>query len=403
MAAVTTAIETPTERLEAEVCTLAAQLAAATCRFGLLVAELDRREAWKEWGCRSMAYWLSYRCGVSISTAREQVRVGLALDELPVITETFASGALSYSKVRALVRVATPETEADLVELGQVSTAAQLERVIGVLVGTSRTAAESQLDRRAVRWHPEGDGSLTVTTRLTADVGTVFVTNVEHALAEVPSDASADAHDPISARRADAFELIMRSYGTGDPVSTSTAEVVVHADLAMLCDTEGGEPLRMLACDAGLVLHVEDQGRTPDVGRRTRRPPSAVRRALHRRDGGTCRFPGCTNRRFVHAHHIDHWAHGGATTADNLVLLCTFHHRLVHLGFWRVRGRADAELVFTAPNGRTVAEQPRPLSGKGSLPGPSVDATTIATAEGGRLDLDCAVTALVSRFPTHPN
>ena len=122
-------MEVPTERLEAEICTLAGQIAAATCRFVLLAAELDRRNAWGAWGCQSMAHWLSWKCGLSMVTARQHVRVGLALEEFPLIREAFAAGQLSYSKVRAMVRVAKWQPEAEFVKYALLTTAAQLDRL----------------------------------------------------------------------------------------------------------------------------------------------------------------------------------------------------------------------------------------------------------------------------------
>ncbi len=89
------------------------------------------------------------------------------------------------------------------------------------------------------------------------------------------------------------------------------------------------ETLRRVACDGGVVAAVVDeQGAVLDVGRRTRAIPTAIRRALWIRDQG-CRFPGCSNKRFVHGHHIEHWLHGGRTSLDNLVMLCSFHHRQI--------------------------------------------------------------------------
>ncbi|MGZ6968860.1 MAG: DUF222 domain-containing protein, partial [Acidimicrobiia bacterium] len=109
----------PMEWLEAEICTLAGHIAAATCRFLLLIGEFDDRGGWRTWECLSAAHWLSWKCGMSTRTAREHVRVAHALQELPVMTEAFAAGQLSYSKVRAMTRVATPKTERDLVEVAK--------------------------------------------------------------------------------------------------------------------------------------------------------------------------------------------------------------------------------------------------------------------------------------------
>src|SRR3954469_2010388 len=103
----------PLKQLEREITELPAHINAATCRWLLLVAELDRREGWLDWGCKSCAHWLSLRCGLGLRAAREQVRVATALSELPEIRASFGRGELSYSQVRALTRVATPEIETD--------------------------------------------------------------------------------------------------------------------------------------------------------------------------------------------------------------------------------------------------------------------------------------------------
>jgi hypothetical protein len=121
--------EQPLERLEAEICELAGHLAAATCRWLLLVAEFDRREGWTSWGVRSCAHWLSWKCGLGLVAAREHVRVGRALQSLPRVRAEFAAGRLSYSKVRALTSMASPHTEQDLVDMALHATAAHLDRI----------------------------------------------------------------------------------------------------------------------------------------------------------------------------------------------------------------------------------------------------------------------------------
>ena len=118
------------------------------------------------------------------------------------------------------------------------------------------------------------------------------------------------------------------------------------------------ETSRRLACDCGVVHWLEDtEGNALDVGRRTRSIPPAIRRALDRRDGG-CRFPGCTARHYVDAHHIRHWADGGETRLSNLLLLCRHHHRLVHEGGYGLALGAAGEPVFTAPNGKLIPSGP---------------------------------------------
>jgi hypothetical protein len=117
----------PLERLEAEIVELAGQLTAATARFIVLVGEFDAAEGWRDWAMASTAHWLSWRCGVGLATAREQLRVARALRELPIVAESFAAGRLSYSKVRAVTRFVTSKTEADVVMMAEHATAAHIE------------------------------------------------------------------------------------------------------------------------------------------------------------------------------------------------------------------------------------------------------------------------------------
>src|SRR4051794_35072948 len=107
----------PLERLEREITQLASHIHAATCRWLGMVAAFDRREGWAQWGCRSCAHWISWRCSVAPVAAREHVRVARRLEELPLIRAAFAEGRLSYSKVRALTRVENLAREGELLDL----------------------------------------------------------------------------------------------------------------------------------------------------------------------------------------------------------------------------------------------------------------------------------------------
>ena len=118
----------PLERLEAQICELAGHLAAATCRFLVLLGDFDARRGWAGWEMASCAVWLSWKCQMSAGTAREHVRVARALRDLPVIRGEFAAGRLSYAKARALTRIAAPDTEQGLAEIAAPMTASQLER-----------------------------------------------------------------------------------------------------------------------------------------------------------------------------------------------------------------------------------------------------------------------------------
>src|SRR4029077_20863114 len=141
------AVEVPLERLEAQVCEGAAHLAAGVGRWLLLVGEFDRRKGYERWDCRSTAFWLNWHCGISVRTAREHVRVGRALLEYPRIAQALCSGRLSYSKVRAITRVVTPETEKTLTDLASTVPTSQIERVVAgrKRVDANGTAAAQQV------------------------------------------------------------------------------------------------------------------------------------------------------------------------------------------------------------------------------------------------------------------
>jgi hypothetical protein len=194
-------------------------------------------------------------------------------------------------------------------------------------------------------------------------------------------------------------------------------QVTVHVDSAALrddhrkgrCHLDDGpaipaESARRLACDAAVVPIVETDGRPLSVGRQTRSIPPTIRRALRSRDHG-CRFPGCTERRFVDGHHIDHWADGGETKLSNLMLLCRYHHRLVHEGGYRVERRRGGELAFRSPDGRAIPAVPPPHRGDPDAPvrrNRSVGLarqpdTCVARSAGQQLDYGLAVTGLLAK------
>jgi hypothetical protein len=118
------------------------------------------------------------------------------------------------------------------------------------------------------------------------------------------------------------------------------------------------ETFRCVSCDSALVaVTTGGEGGILNVGRKTRAVPAAIRRALWSRDQG-CRFPMCSNRRFVHAHHVEHWVHGGPTSLDNLVLLCSFHHRLLHEGGFKMSLAAHGGPRFFTSRDREIAFVP---------------------------------------------
>src|SRR4051794_4987268 len=133
----------PLERLETDIVELASQLTAASARLTRLIGDYDAAEGWRDWGMRSTAHWLSWKCGMGLGAAREQGRVARRLRELPVIAAENAAGRLSYAKVRALTRFATDGSDAYLAEMARHATGAQMEKLARA-ARRARTGAEAR-------------------------------------------------------------------------------------------------------------------------------------------------------------------------------------------------------------------------------------------------------------------
>src|SRR5215208_6118960 len=166
-------------QLEDEIATLASHIYAGTCRWLELVAELDRRGSWTESGCGSCAEWLAWRCALAPRAAREHVRVARRLPELPLIRAAFARGELSYTKVRALTRVAEPESEEELLELARALTAAQLDRALRAFRRVSADDAAAAHAAAYVGYTWDDEGSLIVQGRLAPEDGAMFLRALE--------------------------------------------------------------------------------------------------------------------------------------------------------------------------------------------------------------------------------
>ncbi|MFO1469030.1 MAG: DUF222 domain-containing protein [Steroidobacteraceae bacterium] len=375
----------PLELLEAKITELATHIHSAEHRWLLLIAEFDRRRGWAEGAFVSCAHWLNFHCGLDLGAARERIRVAHALVTLPQISKAMAAGQLSYSKVRALTRIASPSTEAELLEIGRSGTAQHVERLVRQYRRAEQELALSQEAcqqiSREVHWYFDEDGSVVLKARLPAIAGAVMIKALEAARDQLHrSDVSAEASgsEPgalpsLAMRSADALALIAESYlsgGSSDSKSADRYQVVLHVDSQTLSDDDDGcceiengpaiaaETARRVACDSSrVVIRENERGEPLDIGRRTRTVPSAIRRALARRDRG-CRFPGCENHRFLDAHHVHHWGRGGGTSLPNLVMLCRFHHRAVHEGGYFIRSTAEGSLEFYRPDGQVVPSRP---------------------------------------------
>ena len=443
------------EALCNEITTLAGHLNAANYRFLKLLDEFDQHEGWAGDGIRSLAHWLNWKCGFGHLVAREKVRVARALRELPLIDAAFERGEISYSKVRAMTRVATPENEVELLNIARHGTAAHMERLVRAYRRCRKQVAAAPCElaiRREERFYcyAEDDETMVFGGRVSVEQGRLLIEALDAMVAELDDDAvdaetagnvSAETNDPganenvsaetsggepdakrptpIRTRRATALVHIAEHYlatgGSGArPLTSSEAyQVFIHVNAndaspdnringAHTIYTDDRRCLaphvvRQLACDASRRTVLEnDRGEVLNIGRRSRTVPRRIAHALRIRDGG-CRFPGCGQRRWTDAHHIRHWADGGETSLDNLVTLCRYHHRSLHREEYRIeRGaRGDGgELVFIDARGRPMPPAIHPQFASGPSAADRVKRLRAEHGERGvEIDETTAVTA----------
>jgi hypothetical protein len=342
---------TPVEYLGEAIANLAARIHAATYELLVMLRQFDEGNGWTN-GFMSCAHWLHWRTGIDLGAAREKVRVAKALAQLPLLGGALQRGEISYAKVRALTRVATPENEARLLAVAYEGTAAQVERLARAWrrcdhIQEGRDRERAHLGR-SVTTYVDEDGMVVLRARLPPELGAV----VQRALEA--------ASERLYQRRADALALLAEAALEGRLDRGTTADRYQ------------------------VVMHVEGQASEP-----------LEQGVLELADGGI-HVSGCTARR-CDAHHIEHWVDGGATALDNLVLVCRRHHRLVHEGGYGVE-LVGGEATFIRPDGRRIAMAPL-LSSDGALVVDGrVGSRSLRCWDGTRLDVGYAIDVLWSQY-----
>jgi len=343
----------------------------------VLIAQADRQELWRGDGARDMAHWLWMRYGISEWKARRWVVASHALEHLPGVAGALGSGELGIDKAVELCRFATPKTERDLLAWAMMVSAGAI-RHRGDLEANRTLKEARELERsRSLRISYVDEGRrCEIWASLPAAEGRVVESAIEAALASLPvmpgEEGDADA------RRADALVALCLGRGTGRRGSEPT--VVVHAPLEAILSGEGSaciesagvthaETARRLACSGRVQIAWEDASGEPiRLGRASREPSRGMLRLLRHRDDG-CTFPGCGSRAYTHAHHVSWWSLGGRTDLENLALVCTFHHRLVHEHGWRIRRERGRTLWFR-PDGTRHRAGPGKIQGARPPPKP---------------------------------
>jgi len=354
-----------------------------------LLGELDRRRAWGDEGATSLGAWAVERFGVSSSTAKVWAHVGERLYDLPELAAGLREGELSLDKVAAVVDLATPATDASWRRQARHCSVHQLRQLARRSKGAPNS--KDQADRRSLRWNDE---RRTISVQLPADA----YAECKAILEAAGKSISAGAETRWDQRLADALVSLLRQQRSG---GTAQYLVVIHAPMSTFVDGDGGggggggestddgnesrsdsghlwsvggelergglldrATVRRVACDASVVLALDDDvGHTMYEGRVKRFPTGPQRREIWRRDR-TCRFGACTNATFTNVHHLREWHAGGKTDLGNLALLCEAHHHMIHENRWLVSGDANGELSFHAPTGRVITSRPSPHWGR---------------------------------------
>lgn len=327
------------------------------------VAEADRRELWRNTEAHGTAHMVSMRFGISWWKADRWVHTARALERLPRISAAFERGQIGIDKVVELCRFATPDSEGELLRWAQGVSSGAIRDRADLELRRHREEAEQVDQGRSLHYRFFDEGRrFSLEADLPAAEGAVVARRIERLAAELPAMPDEEGPWFAEARRADALVALCSEGGDDVPAADDRFTVVVHASAEALasvdrsCRIEGGglahvETVRRLGCFSRLQVVVEDQGGNPvAVGRTFRDPSIATMRQLRYRDV-ECRFPGCGARRFTQAHHIRWWSRGGRTELGNLVLLCSFHHKLVHEYGWSLAREPDNTVRWSRPDG----------------------------------------------------
>ena len=366
------------------------------------LAEIDRRRLYERDGHLSAASWLVARFRMAWGAAREQVRIAHGLVAMDRTRRALEAGEVSMSSVRVLANAQTAEPEAfalgeeQLVEAARRHTVADLQRVVAFwrdCVAREATGGGTEAVRARRRLHASAThgGLVRVDGDLDPENGESLLTALRAVLDSETRSREADNDRTPAQRRADALGEICRQWlgGADRPVvAGERPHLTVTVDAAALgiVRADGGgewapasanargataeldhtgpldiEAARQLACDASVMRVVMGPRSEPlDVGRRTPVVPAALRRAVIVRDRH-CRFPGCDRpQAWCDAHHVVHWADGGATALANLLLLCRRHHGLVHRTGGFTLELIDGRPVFRRPDGSELEDRAPP-------------------------------------------
>lgn len=335
-----------------------------------VTAVVERRGAHTADGCKTTAAWLRAHLGLSIRTSTAWAETATALADLPYLASTFASGEISFDKLAAVARLASPESDEVLAGEAKFRSVAALEAEVRRHKGGSAPNEERVRRGRGLSWSWRDDGArLAVWGSLTAEQGTKFVKAVDRIAEKTKIDEEGQLIG-LSVKRADALVELAETRIAEDQ-DPARATVLINVDLDTAGRVARGESIdgamfssqvmERLMCDCRVQAVIKDEEGVPlTASNASRSIPAWLGKLVALRDR-ECRFPGCHNTKFLERHHIQWWTRGGPHDPDNLALWCQIHHPLFHGGGWTIRGKASGDLEFVRPDGRVIREGPPPL------------------------------------------
>jgi len=368
------------EEIHSEIKAIQVLLGRLQARRLALLAEVDKRALHKKEGCLSVSQFAAKHFKLAPRNARSLSKMADSLTELPLFSEALSKGALSIDQLEPLASVARKEDQADILTKAQGLSAIQCRNLAQSIELQRSLCSKDKADPQAVSKEKRylslsqvSDGTWSISGLMAPTDGAILYKALSDLAKKAPVNPETGKYDSWGKRMCDALvDLVTDTPGQGHGLS----EIVIHVAQEVLEGKREGlaameagqsgiipvgkDTLERFSCDCLVRVLIENaQGRPLSVSQARRTPPFFLRSLLTLRDG-TCRFPGCSNDVFLHAHHIEHWSKGGPTTKDNLVLVCSRHHTILHEGHWKIQGNPSGEISFVSPEGLAFTSSPMP-------------------------------------------
>jgi hypothetical protein len=339
---------------------LCAQRARLDQRLTEIARAAEDEGDWHAAGCSSSAQWLAQVCSSDYRSAARLARTSSALRLLPALDHALSTGELTLDQVVAAAEVATPGTDAELARVAVGKPPSEIALVARTMVPPVVADDQALYARRALRMAWKGGGrELVFSGSLPLEQGAIFEQAIRSiAKAQRAVDKHAGTMLEWQQSTADALvTLTQQRGGADDGVKRCPTTLIVHLSEDAPPLLEGAGPISpetagRLTCNARR-LTIQPRGRDLVHSRVGRCASYPQLRALYKRAGGRCQYPGCTATRELHAHHMLPDECGGATELANLILLCTRHHKLLHDHHIRANGDAEHP-AFTDTAGRAI-------------------------------------------------